>query len=117
MLNLIANIGLDINGTRSLQADVVLQILAANGFTYGKHAVHQSDSEATLVVELVGIPFGPAPGAALHQTSVDLQQDCVAVYSPKTQRGALLGPKPWGKFNPEYFLQLDGSRLAQKVAA
>ena len=122
-MRLILNVGLDVAGTRTLQAHVALEVIKANGFIVHKHAVHQSDTEATLVAVVQPDPLGIFSDAgsvrdALHCIAIDLRQDCIAVHKPLTgngREGVLIGPKPWGAFDPSLFLQLNGQRLAQPV--
>lgn len=118
-MKLIVNVGLEVQATRMLSAHVAREILVANGFTIGKTRVIESDTEPTLVAELVNVPLGAGPGIALYQTACDLQQDCIAVYAPHTGKGGLIGPnhKAWGEFNPHFFFGLDGKRLTQEVTA
>lgn len=123
-MKLILNIGLDVNATQTLAANVALQIVAANDFRVERHAVVQSDTEPTLVVEVTFDPFFTAKGAsatvgqAVYRTAKELRQDCIAVYNPSKPLGALVGPHAakWGPFNPELFFLLDGTRLAQPAA-
>jgi len=41
--------------------------------------------------------------------SIDLGQDCIAVYNADKDRGVLVGPKAdeWGEFNKEFFRRFD----------
>lgn len=41
----------------------------------------------------------------LCQLALDMQQDCIAWYSPRREAGELVGPKSmdWGPFNIKYF--------------
>lgn len=116
-MRLILNIGLDVQATRTLAAHVALQIVAANDFRVGRHAVIQSDTEPTLVVEVGVFDFPALAWEKLKQISIDLHQDCVAAYNPTSGKGALIGPKAadWGPFNPAFFFLLDGTRLAPAV--
>jgi hypothetical protein len=95
-----------------------LHALRRDGFVVRSWTVHTSDTEPTLVARCELARFH---GDALAQAEVladDLDQDCVAVLGDDG-RGALVGPRPWGDFNPECFLTLEGRRLSdcQKVAA
>ena len=115
---LILNIGLDVEATRSIAADVALQIVSANDFLVVKHAVHQSDTEPTLVVKVRVFDFPALAWQKLKHIAIDLHQDCIAAYNPETGIGALIGPKAaaWGSFNPEFFILPDGNRLAGPAA-
>lgn len=114
------NIGLAVAGATELLAEhVVLEILKANDFVIHKHAVVQSDSEATLVAAV----FSPwahlqTTEARLHHIAADLQQDCIAVWNQSRLAGALVGPQAakWGEFNTEFFFTLDGKRLSEALA-
>lgn len=113
-MEFVLNIGLAVDATPTIAAHVALQIVAANNFRVGKHAVHQSDTEPTLVVEITAFDLPFLVWQQLNQIAHDLQQDCIAVYSLKTHKGALAGPRAaaWGPFNPEFFITLDGTRLS-----
>lgn len=118
-MKLVLNIGLAVGVTSSIAAHVAREILAANGFLIGSSKIIESDTEPTLValVYLEDVPSGVI--RSLNQTAVDLQQDCIAAWNPTNAKGALIGPNAakWGAFNPEFFFQLDGTRLAQRTPA
>jgi hypothetical protein len=122
-MEVILNIGLAVNATPTLAAHVALEIVKANGMLVKKSKVFQSDTEPTLVATVIMTGLDSVENTrTLHQTAVDLQQDCIAVYSPHVAFGALVGPRAalWGAFNPELFIMPDGTRLsqpAQQVAA
>lgn len=123
-LKLILNIGLDVTASASIASHVALEIVKANGFLVHNHAVVQSDTEPTLVVEASLDPLpGSAPKASFYGVAEDLRQDCIAAVAwdaaNAQYRGALIGPRAeaWGKFDPSLFFRLDGSRLATKKAA
>lgn len=118
-MKFILNIGLDSKATRSISADVAAQIVVANDFLIRKSKVLRSDTEPTLVCEVVAMPSSPfLVIQQLRQIAVDLHQDCIAVFRPRTGKGVLIGPnaQAWGKFNPEFFFTLDGQRLAEEQA-
>ena len=126
MKRFILNVGLDIDGTRALTAQVALQMIHANGFIVHQHAVHESDTEATLVAVVSPSPIDFAHATpkgirnAFFLIAKDLRQDCIAVHFPlfgDGQQGVLIGPKPWGEFNPSYFLQINGTRLGVTATA
>lgn len=123
-MQVILNIGLDgvpvngetyTNGQRNPR--VVEQLMEAVhaarglGFEVGTTRLLQSDSEPTVVLSCK-TPAGNS--IAVHQLAQRLNQDCIAVYDPARQHGELIGPnaEKWGAFNPAFFLQLDGTRLA-----
>jgi len=114
------NVGMDIESTEALSAQVIREILAANGLLLGRQSVVQSDTEKTLVVEVTPGPEITSAArmhAALFLSAQDLRQDCIAVWSEQTRSGGLVGPRAskWGAFNPEFFFTLDGRRLSATV--
>jgi hypothetical protein len=119
-MRFILNIGLNVGATTALSAHVARQILAANDLLpVNDGVVHTSDTEPTLVIEV--LPQSRSPFLvlqALKATAADLQQDCIAVYRPKTGGGSLVGPKAaeWGPFNPEFFILPNGTRLSGPAA-
>lgn len=123
-MKLILNIGLDVIASASIASHVALEIVKANGFLVHNHAVVQSDTEPTLVVEASLDPLpGNAPKASFYGVAEDLKQDCIAAVAwdaaTAQYRGALIGPRAeaWGKFDPTLFFRLDGSRLAPHAGA
>ena len=115
-MNFIFNIGLDVNATETVAAHVALQIVGANDFRVVKHAVVQSDTEPTLVVEVECYDFPALAWMKMGQIARDLRQDCIAIYNPSKRVGALAGDRAakWGPFNAEFFFLLDGTRLSQR---
>ena len=84
------------------------------------HAVHTSDTEPTLVVEVRTTGPAIAHVAMLGDLlAVRLRQEAVAcaalLPSGAVAYGFLRGPLAhrWGAFNPEFFLLLDGRRAAE----
>ena len=79
-----------------------------------EYRVLHSDTETTVVMR-VG-DFTPARCMDLAKA---LRQDCIAAYAPAHDAGDLVGPNAaaWGKFNPEFFFMLDGTRLSERPAA
>lgn len=117
-MQLILNIGLDVTASAPIAAHVALEIVKANGFLVIRHKVVMSDTEPTLVVDAVW-PYswkimGRLAGQAVHQSAIDLKQDCIAVWLPVQAQGRLIGPRAaaWGAFNPEFFILPNGKRLA-----
>lgn len=115
MNSITLNIGLAIgdNGAQNTVAHT-LQALHAVGFTLEAMRVVTSDTERTVVAQCP-CPWGPGDlgvASALSRMSVLLGQDCIA--SHDGVRGALHGPQAaaWGPFNPEFFFNLDGNRMA-----
>jgi hypothetical protein len=115
----ILNIGLAVEGKKNLTVSEVLDACVDFDIEVINYAVFESDSEPTLVAKVSKVP---GVCTSVNYASISLGQDCIGVYSPATNTGALIGPRAdkWGEFNPEYFLLLDGSRLSQpalKLAA
>jgi hypothetical protein len=115
---LILNIGLNVGTERKHTEESVKAALSAAGLTRftGRRipdlAVFDSDTEPTVVVTIGGSLSEPFT-KAIHRVSVALEQEAIAVYSPSTQTGAVVGPKAeaWGAFNPSFFIMPDGTRL------
>lgn len=104
------NVGLAVGSDKSIDSNTALRALFALGLAPLGYAVHQSDSEATLVVS---VPSYSADLRTLHTLAVVLQQDCVAAFDIERGVGELVGPRAaaWGTFDPEFFLTLSGERL------
>lgn len=118
-IKFIINIGLN-TADGAITPEEARETLRAYGFSILRDAVLESDTEPTLVAEVIN------PGASpiilpqlLHIVAEALDQDCIAVYRECTLGGALVGPRAaeWGPFNPEYFLLLDGRRLSEVASA
>lgn len=121
-MRFILNIGLEVKATRLLATSVVKQLVAAADFVINAERLVESDTEPTLVLDVTSLNGPSLTMAQFRALATDLEQDCIAVYRPKTKGGALIGPKAaeWGPFNPSYFFDLDGQRLApvaEEVAA
>ena len=116
---LIPNIGLN-SANGAIPAEQARQALAANEFLIVRDAVLESDTEPTLVAEVISKNSSPFIFLQLlHRVADELDQDCIAVYRELTGAGSLIGPRAykWGGFNPEFFFTLDGQRLAEKAKA
>lgn len=110
-MEVILNIGLDsVNGNVGI--GTALRQLHNGGFVTLDYAVHYSDTERTLVARC---ETGGMVETPVRHLATVLGQDCIAVWLPLFQRGELYGPRAaaWGEFNPEFFLQLDGTRLSE----
>lgn len=108
------NIGLAVNGGGSVTPDHALAVLrTVGGVRPLRAAVRQSDSEPTLVAEI----DRPLYAAAAFAVADALHQDAIAQFDGRS--GDLFGPNAaaWGRFNPTFFLNLDGSRLDAPLAA
>jgi hypothetical protein len=102
------NIGLAVNGAGKLNAAQAIAALRTIG---GEDpicaAIHDSDTEPTLVAQLAR----PLNAAAAYEVARSLGQDAIAQWD--RGEGQLIGPNAaaWGLFNPAFFLTIDGSRL------
>jgi len=110
-MHLTLNIGLARKGQPDLGAGDVLLAVIDHGFTIHRYAGHTSDTERTLVVEVDQAAVELE--ASTFNLSRVLGQECIAVHSALFG-GALIGPQAaaWGKFTPQFFINLDGTRLA-----
>jgi len=109
------NIGLAREGKPNLTTDEVLDALKTAGLLVGQNTIVQSDTEPTLVVSCFAQPhLMTVYMAQVYMVAADLDQDCIAVYWPETNSGALVGPRAaaWGAFDARFFFTLDGNRLA-----
>jgi hypothetical protein len=103
------NIGLDIPTGGKVKTLGALASVRALGVKITDHAVWDSNTEPTLVVQL-DRPLTPEEGNSL---STELQQEAIAQrYEDGT--GDLFGPKAeaWGPYNPDFFLELSGETAA-----
>jgi hypothetical protein len=102
------NIGLQRRGLPDLTVTQVLDIIAER-HAIGRHAAHVSDTEPTLVVEV-----HIAAASEIDHLARRLDQEAIAGWDPRAKVGYMEGPNAaaWGKFNPDYFINLDGTRLS-----
>lgn len=119
---LLLNIGLAIGNTgQRLTLAEVVQATERAGFVIDALAVHDSATEPTAVIRAVDVGGLLTQDDRAAGLSTVLAQDCIAIYSPALQAGALYGPAAdlWGAFDPAFFLTLDGAPLvdSQPVAA
>lgn len=108
------NIGLARAGNSNIGVGTVLREIEQSGFRLRQYNIQHSDTEITVVARVTpGYSYTPVAARAEHLANA-LGQDCIAVYHPATGHGYLAGPRAaaWGAFNPDYFLQLDGTRLS-----
>ena len=115
-----------ISDGRSIPAEVALETVrrtVSAMFYFGghvtAHAVHDSDSEPTLIVEVTTTdPFHNRVRMLADALCSQLRQEAIAIAELNADGcikwGDLRGPMAdrWGSFNPEFFLLLDGSRAA-----
>lgn len=116
-MNLLLNIGLARKNKPNVKSQQVIAELLTAGFVVRSHTTLSSDTEPTVVASVKAPSFLVEERVAA--ISCALSQDCIAVYNPETCKGTLLGPRAaaWGDFNPEYFLLLNGERLARPLQA
>lgn len=113
----IVNIGLEISKAFNVDWNwdpaKVEEGLRAHGFRVMSTSTHQSDTEGTLIALIAGSP----DGSEWEEIAHGLLKDCIAVFDLNTMEGQLYWPQagPWGPFNPDYFLTLDGSRLSDAI--
>lgn len=114
-MQVLLNIGCESNTLGKLHPVWVLSAVRLHHFKILRHATHTSDTEKTVVLEVEMTGDSADNTRAIYDLSVSLGQDCIACYTDRFDGfGALVGPKAseWGNFNPEFFLLLDGTRLA-----
>lgn len=118
-MELILNIGLDdikehVNsyGKTISPRDVAINAVKTLNFKIKSIVDVQSDTEPTIVVSATH--DGDAAVCASWLAS-QLNQDCIAVWLPVSDKGGLYGPDAakWGEFNPEFFFMPDGARLSK----
>lgn len=102
------NIGLNVNDGTTITPDEARAALKAAGVKIESDAVHQSNTESTLVAKL-DRPLTEKEAVAV---STALRQEAIAQHDGKA--GELYGPKAdaWRPFNPDYFLGLDGKPMS-----
>ena len=114
-MHLTLNIGLARDGKSNIGVGTALRDLNSLGFAILRHAGHTSDTEQTLVAEVLHLGSTRMVGNNLYHLATLLGQDCIAVVNEDTGDRALIGPRAdkWGEFNPDYFVMLDGRRMNQ----
>jgi hypothetical protein len=118
-MQFILNIGLKIARTqRENTVSQTVQVLERAGFAIEAIAVHQSNTERTVVAQ-VSIPRGlPAVNwPSVYGIACQLGQEAIGVWAPRLGAGALVGPdcESWGDFNPAFFITLSGAKLSADV--
>jgi hypothetical protein len=122
-MSLLLNIGLAIgNGQQLTVSEVVQSIQRIAGLALRTMRVVESDTELTVVAEVGNwVDFGICREQAdvIDRLSSTLAQDCIAVYDERSETGRLIGPRAdeWGSFNPCFFFDLSGARLAPLAQA
>jgi len=106
----LVNIGFDVPGGGKITEKQAVAALKKAGVDVVEKAVHQSDTESTLVARI----SRPLTEQEAHEVSVALKQDSIAQHVPGGGSD-LYGPKAadWRPFNPDYFLTPDGGRLSE----
>lgn len=117
MKKFILNIGLDTSTKFGYQSKtlssiyVMQQVKKIPHLEILKYSIAQSNTEATLVLELVYSGSAPLDMSnltlALYKLSNLLHQDCIAFYDVLNDQGVLIGKYAgeWGTFNKDYFIQ------------
>lgn len=115
-MSYLLNIGVARAGQSNIGVGTVLRDLGALAKIVA-HSVQHSETEDT-VVALVEHDSVMALANDVYHLSAILGQDCIAVWNMATSAGALIGPRAdkWGAFNPEFFLMIDGTTLAQALS-
>ena len=118
-MQFILNIGLKIARTgRENTVSQTVQVLERAGFAIEAIAVHQSDTERTVVAQVSIPPELPvADWPSVYGVSCQLGQEAIGVWAPTIGAGALVGPDcdSWGDFDPALFITLTGAKLSADV--
>jgi hypothetical protein len=119
-MQFILNIGLKIARTgRENTVSQTVQALERAGFAIEAIAVHQSNTERTVVAQVSIPPSLPvADWPSVYGVSCQLGQEAIGVWSPAIGAGALVGPdcESWGDFNPAFFIMPGGNTLSAQTA-
>lgn len=116
-MSLLLNIGMQTNDGGSLTPGEIVDAIERTGpGPVLQYEIHESDTEPTLVAEVVN---NGGARAAIHRLAELLRQDCIAAYVPRLAVGRLIGPgaDKWGVFDPARFILVDGTRLSDAPAA
>jgi hypothetical protein len=108
------NIGLACHNGGKVSPEHALAVLrTVGGASPLRSSVRVSDTEPTLIAEL----RRPLNATAAYEVAKRLHQDAIAQFDGR--EGHLYGPNAaaWAPFNPAFFVNLDGSRLAPPLAA
>lgn len=90
-----------------LKVGDVLAILPNFGLDFDSAKIAQSQTEKTLILsgtsDMQYLDFEKA----IYELSNTLKQDCIAVYFPQSDFGALIGSRSddWGTFDKRFFIQ------------
>lgn len=70
-------------------------------------------AEPAMIVEL----FSDIAPGLVSRIATALNQDCIAYYNSDEEIGLLIGPKPYDRFEPRYFILMDGLPLDGELRA
>lgn len=90
-----------------LKVREVLAVLPVFNLDFDVAKIDQSETEKTLILKGVSNDEYIDFEKAIKNLSDALKQDCIAVYFPKSDSGALIGSRSddWGIFDKRYFIQ------------
>lgn len=123
-IQVLLNIGRKISGKPELLTESRVRCEVARVFPQGARigvwdAPAHLVSEPTFVVEVTCTIYRSATPvvARVHQLSIDLEQEAIALWVSDLQIGLLAGPKAaaWGVFNPDFFVMPQGYKLSQSI--
>jgi len=108
------NIGLRMGNGSKLGKQTVVKALKQLGVEIQEQNVHAADTEPTFVAK-ISRPLTEEEG---NKLSAQLRQDAI-IQQHADGTGVLLGPKAqeWGPYNPEYFLNSDGTRATASASS
>lgn len=102
------NIGLHSATLGCVHPDTVLTALRMAGMMVLQHVVHVSSTEPTLVAAVQDTGSPGTRDDRIYAMADLLGQECIAVVSLFGE-GKVIGPKPWGEFDPDQFLLMSGA--------
>lgn len=105
------NIGLHSAVLGNLDPQRALSALYRAEFIVLAHAVHQSSTEPTLVAVVYNRGSHDIE-PRVYELAQSLGQECIA-YCDSARVGKVVGPEPWGEFDPSQFVLLNGARLSE----
>lgn len=85
----------------------ILAVLPVFNLDFDSAKIADSESEKTLILTGVSNENYIDFEKSIKNLSDALKQDCIAVYFPKSDSGALIGNRSddWGMFDKQYFIQ------------
>jgi hypothetical protein len=110
-MKVILNIGLDSKTLGKISPTIAANLVGVH-FDVEERRVLSYEPEQTLVVT-VNHPNDVPIEHLLHRICHALGQDCIAMWDPAHEQGALIGPNAaaWGGFDPQRFYTQDGLLL------